>query len=212
MKLKFAIFLLLLSNRAEAVTATVTHTFSAGQKIVASQINTNYSDILTAINGQLNNANILDGGISTADLAAGLVTNAKLNTLNYASSTGTNYSNVGITATPIASKTITDVGRPVLVQTVNTQGSACIGSSGSSFLSGAKADASGELNIELLINSATHTSTFVNVSNAYVPCSSLLNYVYTGTSTGTVTYLLRGYSNAGHTINVCNCALFVREL
>ena len=131
---------------AHAITATVTNTFSAGQKIVASQINTNYNDILSAINGQLASDNILAGGIATSNLADLLittgkiatsgvttakiadanVTNAKLATLNYASSTYVKYTNTGITATPISSKTITSVGRPVMVRLVNSQGGTCL--------------------------------------------------------------------------------------
>jgi len=66
------------AKKTDAATASVTYVFSSGQKIVASQVNTNYNDILGAINGNLNTDNILDGGIATADLASDAVTTAKL--------------------------------------------------------------------------------------------------------------------------------------
>ncbi len=62
----------------DAATASVTYTFSSGQKIVASQMNQNFNDILGAINGNLNTDNISDGGIATADLASSVVTTVKL--------------------------------------------------------------------------------------------------------------------------------------
>lgn len=70
----------LASQQASATIASVTNVFSAGQKIVASQLNQNNNDILNVINGNLDSTNIAPGGVASTSIAAGAVTAGKLGT------------------------------------------------------------------------------------------------------------------------------------
>ncbi len=76
---KIAIILaLLMPIRAHAVVATVTNVFFPGEKIVSQMVNQNFNDILTAVNGQLSDQNVLPGGLTAVSIASKTVTGAQI--------------------------------------------------------------------------------------------------------------------------------------
>lgn len=73
---------LLLLGLGTANAGLITHTdYTDGNTITAAGQNTNENTIVNEVNGNLNSDNLLDGGVSTADIADNAITNAKLATV-----------------------------------------------------------------------------------------------------------------------------------
>lgn len=77
---KIVIIALLLAFplKAHAVVATVTNVFYPGEKIVSSMMNTNFNDILTVVNGELDDTNMAIGGLSNVSIATASVSGDRL--------------------------------------------------------------------------------------------------------------------------------------
>jgi hypothetical protein len=213
------------SRPLQAATASVTYSFSAGQKIVASQVNQNFNDILGALNGNLNTDNILDGGIATADLGAASVTNPKIaplavatgNIAQYAvdysklasanvvqsifSPFGTGQDQSGIIAS--ATIVLTD-DRPVLVFVTNTA------TSGSVVSDYGNSGASWEVQTGIRRDGATKSVVEAAGSSSLMPCSSYFSWI-DRPGVGTHTYSLMNII-PGTTSQFRNCTLQLQEL
>lgn len=86
--MKKVLFTVLLSLAAAPCLADLvsrTYTYTDGNTISAAENNTNETTLYTAVNGNLNNANIQTGGIATANLADSAVTTVKIADANVTS-------------------------------------------------------------------------------------------------------------------------------
>jgi hypothetical protein len=220
---------------SDAATASVTYAFSAGQKIVASQVNQNFNDILGAINGNLNTDNILDGGIATADLASNAVSNAKIAD---DSVTSAKILDGTIATADIATHAVSKIklAQQNIASSSSTTGSFTIGASGSivSFASasittvgrpvhvmlhgdGGSASslisegAGGQLAVRIEENFATKDIVIIEAGaggGVSVPCSSI--HWVGQPAAGTYEYILRASSAVGAAA-ITNCRLKVWE-
>lgn len=68
----------ILPTMASAVVVSRVTDFIPNTKAEADQVDAEFDNIISAINGNLNSENVLDGGISTADLATASVISAKI--------------------------------------------------------------------------------------------------------------------------------------
>lgn len=219
---------------ANAATASVTYTFSSGQKIVASQINQNYNDILGAINGNLNSDNLLDGGVATADLASSAVTTAKiadsnvttakiadsgvtqikLGAANYTLATGSGVaaSFAATGSVTLFTPVITKVSRPIVVSIEPAPYS--VGSRANLQRVAGGAGSTAEFFLE--VNGATKTSVLVgggsSADTLIVPCSGLLHYTDVEGSAGDRVYTLKALALGADNWTMRDCRLVVREL
>tara|TARA_R110000868_G_scaffold242882_7_gene498506 strand:- start:630 stop:1481 length:852 start_codon:yes stop_codon:yes gene_type:complete len=144
MRAKIALLLLLSVGAFAAQIPTPTQ-FAAGQRIVASQVNSNFTAVNSVVNGNIASDNIVAGGIvagnlstdsvttakilalnvTTAKLAAGSVTNAKLEDLGITSDkiavSGVATANIAtgsIITAKVASESITRVKQAALGQVI----------------------------------------------------------------------------------------------
>jgi hypothetical protein len=214
---------LLFSLAADAGTVSRVYNFEPNTKAEADQVDEEFDNILSTINGGINSVNIQDGGIATADLGSNAVTTAKIldgavtkvKTAFPTIASG-NANEFCLTASDqavgCATATMTNIGRPVRAHLVNkprADGSACINDIQKS--SNITVSGTGEGVIELRINSATRNSSFID---ANAQCSDF-QYIDFNPVAGSNTYQIRIYeSNAGtsDTFVVCGCELVVEEL
>lgn len=205
------------AQRTDAATASVTYTFSSGQKIVASQINTNFNDILGALNGNLNTDNFLDGGIATADLGTAVVTTAKINNqavttakLASANVVESNFSPYGTGQDQncvVASATITVAAdRPVLIMVTDRTGTGNVSDYGES--SGAW-----EVQASFRRNAATQSTVATAGTSSLRSCSSFFQYVdRPGAGTHSYTFLNTLCPTTQSVSKFRNCKLQLQEL
>lgn len=227
MKKLLLALLFILPMRCLAVQATVTNTFLAGQKIVASQVNRNFTDVLNAINGQLDNTNILSsvltGGVS-GNIATQTITN-----LNIASNTITfdrlsprifnlvassSFATVNVTGDgglhEIATSTITTTGRAVIIGMIpptnarDFNGSGEITTNSSQNLVDYVVTEDGtRIAVGSLANALGDGDTFTVHA-----CSSILTFSNPTAGSHTYKILIR----ANGTVNVSGCRIFTNEL
>lgn len=215
---------LYISKPLGAATASVTYSFSPGTKIVASQVNQNFNDILGALNGNLNTDNILDGGIATQDLADQIITNAKIVPLTIATGSlaqhsvdysklasanvvesqfspfGTGQDQSGI----IASATIVlSDDRPVLVFVTNNATGSVVSDYGNSI-------AGWEIQTGIRRDGATKSVVEAAGSSSLQPCSSYFHWI-DRPGIGTHVYSLMNII-PGTTSQFRNCRLQLQEL
>jgi hypothetical protein len=126
MKYLSIIFLILLSLRAEAGTVSRLTDFTPGTKAEADEVDAEFDNIISTLNGNINSVNILDGGIVTADLATASVTADKITSYTITqvkmgslgqqlSSLISSQSVTGFSTENAASVTLSTYGRPVFV-------------------------------------------------------------------------------------------------
>lgn len=72
------LWILALPLIANATQVSIPYSFSAGQKIVASQMNSNFNAIVGVVNGNIASDNIAVGGIATSSITSGAITNTKI--------------------------------------------------------------------------------------------------------------------------------------
>lgn len=214
------------ARSTDAATASVTYSFSAGQKIVASQVNTNFNDLISTLNGNLNTDNFLDGGIATADLGSSVVTTAKINDsavttakINDAAVTAAKLASANIVtadAAPfgtgqidgiVASASITtSAGRPIRISFGNVNNPLTSSWFGNN-------SGSGEIQTSFRINGSTQSTVVAAFnSTAFVlPCSSFFNEIHTpGVGTHRFDFIVA--FSAGQKSNFTNCKIQLQEL
>ena len=112
------LLLSLLTTTAGAGTVSRLYDFEPDTPAEADKVDAEFDNIISTLNGNINSANILDGGIATADLATASVTHAKMAALGHqiSSSSGNAYRNSDIeAAVSNLTANITVVSRPVWV-------------------------------------------------------------------------------------------------
>lgn len=117
----------LVAPASAAVISRIT-VFEPHIKVTADELNDEFDNIISAINGNISSANIAEGGVSTANIATSAVTNVKLAPVVYATSSSVTFATVNATlatpgsTSPALSATLTLTGKravKVLLQSHN---------------------------------------------------------------------------------------------
>jgi hypothetical protein len=83
-----ALFSLFLPIPAQAAVVTRITEFEPHIKVTADELNNEFDNIISAINGNLDSSNISGGGIATGNIATGAITQVKMAPSNWATSNG----------------------------------------------------------------------------------------------------------------------------
>lgn len=73
-----------ISSIASAGTVSRLYDFEPGDVIRSSEVDAEFDNILSTLNGNINTVNILDGGVATADIGTAAVTDSKIASLPWA--------------------------------------------------------------------------------------------------------------------------------
>lgn len=126
MKFLLPLLVLLVSFQSNAGTVSRLTTFEPNTKAQADEVNAEFDNIISTINGGIDSTNITDGSIATADVAASAITAVKIASYTITqvkmgsvgqqlSSLVSNTSVVGLSTANIATVTLSTYGRPVFV-------------------------------------------------------------------------------------------------
>lgn len=221
MRLWFTLLALILAQAANAVVVSRITDFEAGTVIEAEDVDDEFDNILSAINGNLNGTdNIVTAGIATANLATASVTRIKMGPLEQATS-NSSLTSYFSSSTEVAidglSASITPAARPIWVglQSIpGTQGRILVQHNGG----GATDNAS---YINFLRDGATANMAAIGMRQSgaqtnylSVPCSSFwFMDVNAGTGTSrTYTVRARIATLDSGMVRVENCQLVLFEL
>lgn len=224
--------LVLLAPPASGITVSRVTDFEAGTPAEAEEVDAELDNILAAINGNLDGANITNGSIATNDLATASVTTAKINDgavtrtkleavgQQISSSSGTFHlaSNVEAAVTNLTAS-LTTSGRPVWVGLQSAGGVSAPGSVRYRNNGGSATDNAAHLSFRrasATINQVELTGR--NITNStndvllVLPCSDF--WFLDTPSSGTLSYEVYARTATGDDgmITVQNCKLVVFEL
>lgn len=221
--------LLALTLPAQAGLVTRITEFEPHVKVTADELNNEFDNIISTINGNIDSSNIAAGGIATANLATGSITNVKLAPSNYATSSGVTVASMTSTSvgspsstSPALSATLTITGTravKITLQSFSDLSSCVPGVNGRGFVTVTNvASGTGDAVWGVLYRNAVRVqdaaaggytlASNTAEKNFYAPLSGF-SFIDTPSSGGSTTYEIKFYSTDSNAPIHVNCAKLI---